>query len=132
MKTVTTILAAGIMTSAAFAGSAFAGEEKVGYMEMVRTVSYDDQQGQTGYGYQPGFLTRMADETGVHIRSLDTMPRAEAAQFKSQSHGKVGAFQEKLRKNTNVVGALTARNLKISDVIGVQRAADGSAIYITR
>ena len=133
MNTMTKVLAAGLIATAAISGSAMADEGKTGFMQLVRTVSYDTgHEGRPGYGYQSGFLTRMANETGVHFRSVDRLPRAEAAQFKSQSSDRVAAFQETLGADTTVVDALTARSLKVSNVIGLQHAADGSTTYIIR
>jgi hypothetical protein len=68
------------------------------------------------------------------IRYLGELSNSEAQIFSDAANSKstVEAAQKAALANPTVAAALKARNVNIANVIGTQKALDGSVIYIVR
>ncbi len=133
--------AAGVLSvSALISGQAFAENENSAFAQMTLANAYGttapaSENGAVGYGYNPGFLARASHSSNVSIRYSAELPRAEKASFLGRAKADpsaVQALQAEIAQNADVVRGLQDRNVSVKNVIGAQRAADGSTTYIIR
>jgi hypothetical protein len=131
------VMAAGILTVSALGGTAFAENENSAFAQAATASVYGQQaaqqSGSFGYGYQAGFLNKASHNDGVKVSYIGDLTKAEAEMVKSSAAaepGRVQALQAGI--DANVAKGLQARNISVSDVIGVSKALDGSTTYIVR
>jgi len=133
--------AAGVLSvSALISGQAFAENENSAFAQMVRANTYGEQaqssqSGTVGYGYSKGFLAKASHESDVSIRYVSELSRTErqsALDRASADPAAVQALQAGISKDPSVLRGLQERNISLNNVIGAQRAADGSTTYIVR
>jgi len=130
--------AAGVLSvSALIAGQASAQEnENSAFAQMVNGGSAPSSAaGKVGYGYHQGFLTKASGSSAVSIRYTSELSQAEKASFQDRAKADpsaVKALQAEIAQNGDVVRGLQDRNVNVKNVIGAQRAADGSTTYIVR
>ena len=133
--------AAGVLSvSALMSGQAFADNENSAFEQMIRANMYGNsaastQSGTVGYGYNPGFLAKASHSSNVNIRYTNELSKAEKASFQDRAKADpsaVQALQAEIAQNADVVRGLQDRNVSVKNVIGAQRAADGSTTYIIR
>ncbi|HWU62022.1 MAG TPA: hypothetical protein VN112_08380 [Ensifer sp.] len=132
--------AAGVLSvSALIAGQASAQEnENSAFAQMVNQNAQGApaaHNASVGYGYNQGFLTKASSSSAVSIRYLGELSQAEKATFQDRAKADTGAVQalrSEIAQNGDVVRGLQDRNVKVQDVIGAVRAADGSTTYIVR
>jgi hypothetical protein len=132
--------AAGVLSvSALIAGQAAAQEnENSAFAQMVNQNSGSapsDTGSKVGYGYNAGFLAKASHSTTVSIRYTGELSQAEKASFQDRAKADpsaVKALQAEIAQNADVVRGLQDRNVSVKNVIGAQRAADGSTTYIIR
>lgn len=135
--------AAGVLSvSALIAGQASAQEnENSAFAQMVRANTYGtsapaaSDNSAVGYGYNPGFLAKASRGSDVSIRYLSELSQAEKASFQDRAKlnpASVQAVRSEISSNAGLVRGLNEQNVKVQDVIGASRAADGSVTYIVR
>ena len=130
--------AAGVLSvSALIAGQAAAQEnENSAFAQMVNGGSAPSSEaGKVGYGYNAGFLAKASHSSNVSVRYSSEFSQAEKASFQDRAKADpsaVKALQAEIAQNADVVRGLQDRNVSVKNVIGAQRAADGSTTYIVR
>jgi long-subunit fatty acid transport protein len=135
--------AAGVLSvSALIAGQAAAQEnENSAFAQMTSANTYgtsaaaSDAGSKVGYGYNAGFLAKASHSSNVSIRYTSELSQAEKASFQDRAKADpsaVQALQAEIAQNADVVRGLQDRNVSVKNVIGAQRAADGSTTYIIR
>ena len=133
--------AAGVLSvSALVSGQAFADNENSAFAQMTRANAYGtsapaSETGSVGYGYNPGFLAKASHSSNVNIRYTSELSQAEKASFQDRAKADPSAvktLQAEIAQNADVVRGLQDRNVNVKNVIGAQRAADGSTTYIVR
>ena len=131
--------AAGVLSvSALIAGQAAAQEnENSAFAQMVsqNSGSAPAEAGKVGYGYNAGFLAKASHASNVSVRYTSELTQAEKASFQDRAKADpsaVKALQAEIAQNADVVRGLQDRNVNVGNVIGAQRAADGSTTYIVR
>ncbi len=135
--------AAGVLSvSALIAGQAAAQEnENSAFAQMTRANAYGNSapaasdNTAVGYGYNPGFLAKASHSSNVSIRYVSELSQAEKASFQDRAKADpsaVKALQAEIAQNADVVRGLQDSDVSVKNVIGAQRAADGSTTYIVR
>lgn len=132
--------AAGVLSvSALVSGQAFAQEnENSAFAQMVNQNSGSapaEAGSKVGYGYNAGFLTKASHSSNVSVRYTSELSQAEKSSFQDRAKADpsaVKALQAEIAQNADVVRGLQDRNVSVKNVIGAQRAADGSTTYIVR
>lgn len=129
--------AAGVLSvSALIAGQAVAQENDTAFPQIVNSGSAPSSAaGKVGYGYNAGFLAKASHSSNVNIRYTSELSQAEKATFQDRAKADpsgVTALQAEIAQNADVVRGLQDRNVNVKNVIGAQRAADGSTVYIVR
>ena len=130
-----------LAVSALIAGQAAAEDnENSAFAQMVAANTYGasasaSQSGTVGYGYHAGFIAKAAHQSNVSVRNVGELPQAEKASFLDRAKADAGAVQAlraEIAQNGDVVRGLQERNVKLDNVIGSIKAADGSTTYIVR
>ncbi|MCD2174612.1 hypothetical protein [Rhizobium sp. C4] len=133
--------AAGVLSvSALIAGQAAAQENDTAFPQMVHSSTHAPSPAASsnkavGYGYNQGFLAKASNSGNVSIRYASELSRAEKESFQDRAKADpsaVQALQAEIAQNADVVRGLQDRNVNLKNVIGAQRAADGSTTYIVR
>ena len=130
--------AAGVLSvSALIAGQASALENRdTAFPQITQSGSAPSSAaGKVGYGYNAGFLAKASYSSTVNVRYTSELSRAEKATFLDRAKADpsaVQALQAEIAQNADVVRGLQDRNVSVQNVIGAQRAADGSTTYIVR
>lgn len=129
--------AAGLLSASALvAGQALAEDNPTSAFANVPLYGSSASSSDTvGYGYSAGFVSRAARQDNVHVTRVDELSDASKAIFLDKADADPASLQAlhaQIAQNSNVVRGLKDRNVNVSDVIGTERAADGSVTYIVR
>ncbi|MCD2174613.1 hypothetical protein [Rhizobium sp. C4] len=141
MNKFTAFAAAGILSfSALIAGQAAAQENDTAFPQMIHPNTQASSPAASsnkavGYGYNQGFLAKASNSGNVSVRYTNELSQAEKSSFQDRAKADpsaVKALQAEIAQNADVVRGLQDRNVSLKNVIGAQRATDGSTTYIVR